>query len=194
MRLRLTARRWLSAIALACAITVSALAQGPRQPAHTQPRPRPSSKSAKPIEKQLEDIAIIDRKVMVPMTRRHAHGRRHLPAEGHFSRKYPIIFSRTPYNLNFWDVATRHAPRTCRTRARGGEARLRSGSAMNERGPLLLRRQLRHSRRHRSRTREDQFNWMSHAALVEWQGRAYQDAHRPLSGSWRRLALGQQGV
>jgi putative CocE/NonD family hydrolase len=55
------------------------------------------------IEKQLEDIAVIDRKVMVPMR----DGKRmatdiYRPKDT--SKKYPIIFVRTPYNFNFWDV------------------------------------------------------------------------------------------
>src|SRR6202046_4702290 len=55
------------------------------------------------IEQQLEDFAIIDRKVMVPMkdgVRMAADIYR--PKDT--SKKYPIIFSRTPYNFNFWDV------------------------------------------------------------------------------------------
>ena len=55
------------------------------------------------IEKQLESVAIIERKVMVPMR----DGKRmqadiYRPKDE--SKKYPIIFSRTPYNFNFWDV------------------------------------------------------------------------------------------
>jgi hypothetical protein len=55
------------------------------------------------IEKELADIAVIDRKVMVPMR----DGKRmaadiYRPKDA--SKKYPIIFSRTPYNFNFWDV------------------------------------------------------------------------------------------
>src|ERR1700743_2405097 len=55
------------------------------------------------IEKDLEAIAIIDRKVMVPMR----DGKRmaadiYRPKDT--SKKYPIIFSRTPYNFSFWDV------------------------------------------------------------------------------------------
>ncbi len=55
------------------------------------------------IEKQLEDVAVIDRKVMVPMR----DGKRmaadiYRPKDT--SKKHPIIFSRTPYNFNFWDV------------------------------------------------------------------------------------------
>jgi hypothetical protein len=54
-------------------------------------------------EKELESIAIIERKVMVPMR----DGKRmaadvYRPKDT--SKKYPIIFVRTPYNFNFWDV------------------------------------------------------------------------------------------
>jgi hypothetical protein len=54
-------------------------------------------------EKELESIAIIDRKVMVPMR----DGKRmatdvYRPKDT--SKKYPIIFVRTPYNFNFWDI------------------------------------------------------------------------------------------
>ncbi len=54
-------------------------------------------------EKELESIAIIERKVMVPMR----DGKRmaadvYQPKDT--SKKYPIIFVRTPYNFNFWDV------------------------------------------------------------------------------------------
>jgi hypothetical protein len=56
------------------------------------------------VEKELESIAVIDRKVMVPM----ADGKRmatdiYRPKDT--SRKVPIIFVRTPYNFNYWDVA-----------------------------------------------------------------------------------------
>jgi putative CocE/NonD family hydrolase len=54
-------------------------------------------------EAELEAVAIIDRKVMVPMR----DGKRmatdiYRPKDT--SKKYPIIFVRTPYNFNFWDV------------------------------------------------------------------------------------------
>jgi putative CocE/NonD family hydrolase len=54
-------------------------------------------------EKELQSIAIVDRKVMVPMR----DGKRmaadiYRPKDT--SKKYPIIFVRTPYNFNFWDV------------------------------------------------------------------------------------------
>lgn len=74
--------------------------------APAQPRP-----AADPVvvaarektEKELESLAIIERKVMVPMS----DGKRmaadiYRPKDT--SKKYPIIFVRTPYNFNFWDV------------------------------------------------------------------------------------------
>ena len=55
------------------------------------------------IEKELEAVAVIDRKLMIPMR----DGKRmaadvYRPKDT--SKKYPIIFVRTPYNFNFWDV------------------------------------------------------------------------------------------
>jgi len=60
-------------------------------------------------EKELESIAIIERKLMVPMR----DGKRmatdvYRPKDT--SKKYPVIFVRTPYNFNFWDVRS-GAPR-----------------------------------------------------------------------------------
>src|SRR5450755_59047 len=57
----------------------------------------------KAIELELESVAIIDRKVMVPMR----DGKRmatdiYRPKDA--SKKYPVIFVRTPYNFNYWDV------------------------------------------------------------------------------------------
>src|SRR5215470_14476227 len=54
-------------------------------------------------EKELESIAIIDRKVMVPMR----DGKRiqadiYRPKDQ--SKNHPIIFVRTPYNFNYWDI------------------------------------------------------------------------------------------
>ncbi len=60
-------------------------------------------------EAELESVAIIERKVMVPMR----DGKRmaadiYRPKDA--SKKYPIVFVRTPYNFNYWDVRT-GAPR-----------------------------------------------------------------------------------
>jgi len=54
-------------------------------------------------EQELESIAVVERKVMVPMR----DGKRmatdvYRPKDA--SKKYPIVFVRTPYNFNFWDV------------------------------------------------------------------------------------------
>ncbi len=55
------------------------------------------------IEKELESVAIIERKLMIPM-----HDGKRMAADVYrpkdTSKKYPIIFVRTPYNFNFWDV------------------------------------------------------------------------------------------
>jgi hypothetical protein len=54
-------------------------------------------------EKELESLAVIDRKVMIPM-----RDGIHIPADIYrpkdASQKYPIIWVRTPYNFNFWDI------------------------------------------------------------------------------------------
>lgn len=55
------------------------------------------------LERELQSIAVVDRKVMVPMS----DGKRmatdiYRPKDP--SKKYPIIFVRTPYNFNYWDV------------------------------------------------------------------------------------------
>jgi putative CocE/NonD family hydrolase len=55
------------------------------------------------IEEELQSIAVVDRKVMVAMR----DGKRmaadiYRPKDT--SKKYPTVFSRTPYNFNFWDV------------------------------------------------------------------------------------------
>jgi putative CocE/NonD family hydrolase len=79
-------------------LTLASLAAQPRTP------PDPQLVAARnATEKKLESIAIIERKVMVPM----GDGKRmatdiYRPKDT--SKKYPIIFVRTPYNFNYWDV------------------------------------------------------------------------------------------
>ena len=90
----------LSALCTLLAITALAVAQRPQL---TPEQTKALIAKREAIEKQLEDVAIIDRKVMVPMkdgVRMAADIYR--PKDT--SKKYPIIFSRTPYNFNFWDV------------------------------------------------------------------------------------------
>jgi len=55
-----------SAFALTCVLAIPALAQGPRQQL-TPEQTKALIEKRESIEKQLEHIAIIDRKVMVPM-------------------------------------------------------------------------------------------------------------------------------
>src|SRR3984957_9065983 len=82
-------------------------------------------------EKELESVAIIDRKLMIPMR----DGKRmaadvYRPKDT--SKKYPIIFVRTPYNFNYWDVRA-GAPRAMNTELEA----VKRGDAyveMNERG------------------------------------------------------------
>ena len=55
------------------------------------------------VEAELQSIAVVERKVMVPMR----DGKRmqadvYRPKDS--NKKYPIILSRTPYNFNWWDV------------------------------------------------------------------------------------------
>jgi predicted acyl esterase len=55
------------------------------------------------LEKQLEQVAIIDRKVMVKM-RDGKLMAADIYRPKNATGKVPVIFSRTPYNFNFWDV------------------------------------------------------------------------------------------
>jgi predicted acyl esterase len=61
------------------------------------------------IENELQSIAIVERKLMIPMR----DGVRiatdvYRPKDS--SKKYPTIFVRTPYNFNYWDIRN-SAPR-----------------------------------------------------------------------------------
>jgi len=82
-------------------ILATAVSSAPAQPRNP---PNPQLIAARSAsEKELESIAIIQRKVMAPMR----DGKRmaadiYRPKDT--SRKYPVIFVRTPYNFNFWDV------------------------------------------------------------------------------------------
>jgi len=95
-------RYFCAAIAVFVAVSPAVFAQ--RQQQNLTPEQRKALiEKRESIEKELEDVAIIDRKVMVPMR----DGKRmaadiYRPKDT--SKKYPIIFSRTPYNFNFWDV------------------------------------------------------------------------------------------
>ena len=109
------------------------------------------------VETELESIAVIEHKVMVPMR----DGKRmqadiYRPKDS--SKKYPVIFVRTPYNFNYWDVEL-GAPRNMSTELEA----VKHGYAyveMNERGRYfsegdydILGTPLTDS--------DDEFNWMS---------------------------------
>lgn len=102
--------------------------------AFAQPRTDPDAQTVArrhALEKQLNEIAVVERKVMVPMR----DGKRmatdiYRPKDT--SKKYPIIFVRTPYNFNFWDVRLR-APRDM-TRQIEAVKRGYAYVEMNERG------------------------------------------------------------
>ncbi len=102
---RMDISRLLLTVVAASAIPVAS-AQPPQNPAQV-------AEARNTLEKELESVAIIDRKVMVPMR----DGKRmaadiYRPKDT--SKKYPIIFVRTPYNFNFWDVRN-GAPRDMKT-------------------------------------------------------------------------------
>ncbi|MEZ5423862.1 MAG: CocE/NonD family hydrolase [Pyrinomonadaceae bacterium] len=83
-------------------VAVAMLASGVLSQPRQAPDPELIAKR-NAIEAELNSIAVVDRKVMVPMR----DGKRmqadiYRPKDT--SKTYPIIFSRTPYNFNWWDV------------------------------------------------------------------------------------------
>src|SRR3974390_1377025 len=95
-------RSFLSAAVVAAAIALAVRAGAQAQQRGGGPTKELLAKRDS-VEKELESLAIIERKVMVPMR----DGKRmatdvYRPKDT--SKKYPIIFVRTPYNFNFWDV------------------------------------------------------------------------------------------
>src|SRR5271163_2563421 len=91
----------LACLAVMCGSAMMPL--GPFAPAQARNPDAATIAKRNATEKELESVAIIERKVMVPMR----DGKRmqadiYRPKDE--SRKYPIILSRTPYNFNYWDV------------------------------------------------------------------------------------------
>jgi predicted acyl esterase len=88
-------RRPLLALALALAASPLAAQQGTLSTAERQKR--------FDTEKELQALAVVERKLMVPMrdgVRLATDVYRPKSASG----TVPIVFVRTPYNFNFWDV------------------------------------------------------------------------------------------
>jgi len=92
-----SAMRVLLAATIACAVIVTA--------AHAQQAPlTPAQKDQRvQTEKELESAAIIDRKVMMPM-RDGVRLATDIYRPKNATGKVPIIWVRTPYNFNYWDV------------------------------------------------------------------------------------------
>jgi uncharacterized protein len=90
---------------LACLVLLCNLIAGIAPSAQAQAGPQGATiASRNATEAELESIAIIERKVMVPMR----DGKRmqadiYRPKDQ--SKKYPAIFVRTPYNFNYWDIS-----------------------------------------------------------------------------------------
>src|SRR5580698_6254149 len=93
-------------------LLLAGIAAGSLQLASAQPLQGQAqiAEARKALEDELESVAIVERKVMVPMR----DGKRmaadiYRPKDT--SKKYGTIFVRTPYNFNYWDVRT-GAPRS----------------------------------------------------------------------------------
>src|SRR5437016_9072425 len=105
-------KKILGILILAVAGFVIGIQNGPNQSVHSQGRSALAPEQIarrNSLEQELQSIAIVERKLMVPMR----DGKRmatdvYRPKDQ--SKKYPAIFVRTPYNFNFWDVRS-GAPR-----------------------------------------------------------------------------------
>ena len=102
--------------------------------AFPQARPAPDPKlieKRNTIETELESVATIERKLMIPMRDdKRMAADVYRPKDG--SKKYGAIFVRTPYNFNYWDVRL-GAPRDM-TAALDAVKRGYAYVEMNERG------------------------------------------------------------
>ena len=73
--------------------------------AFAQPAPLSGADKQKRLdtEKELQSLAVVERKVMIPM-RDGVRLATDIYRPKNAAGKVPIVFSRTPYNFNFWDV------------------------------------------------------------------------------------------
>ena len=95
-------RRIVTALMLALAAVVAA---APRVPAQRPPGLTVSEKAERwRIENELASLAVVERKVMIPM-RDGVRIQADIYRAKDTSKKYPIVWVRTPYNFNFWDIA-----------------------------------------------------------------------------------------
>jgi uncharacterized protein len=97
-----TARSVIVILSFACTIGLAPTALGQGSAGYQQDPRLVAQREA--MEKELGSLAIIDRKVTIPMR----DGKKmaadiYRPKDE--SKKYPAIFVRTPYNFNFWDIS-----------------------------------------------------------------------------------------
>ncbi|GJG87818.1 acylase [Gemmatimonadetes bacterium T265] len=93
----LAARHRIAAAAAALAVVPPLAAQPAAAPSDSALRARRDS-----LEKALEDVAVIDRKLMLPM--RDGARMQFDVYRPKGAGRVPAVFVRTPYNMNFWDV------------------------------------------------------------------------------------------
>ncbi len=103
--------KWIGPLLLASILCVIAAGRAPGQGRGGMNPEMAAQRNA--TEKELQSVAVVERKVMVPMR----DGKRmaadvYRPKDT--SKKYGTIFVRTPYNFNFWDVRN-GLPRDMRT-------------------------------------------------------------------------------
>ena len=99
-RLHPACARYLTALlsACVCAVAVLPAQQGGLSPAEQQRR--------HDLEDQLQSVAIVERKVMIPM-RDGIRLATDIYRPKNATGPVPIVFSKTPYNFNYWDVRNR---------------------------------------------------------------------------------------
>jgi predicted acyl esterase len=97
MRLMKMSRRLISAFSIAVLLATIPLPaqQGTLTPAEQQRR--------KDLEAELQSIAVVERRVMIPM-KDGVRLATDIYRPKHATAKVPIVFVKTPYNFNFWDV------------------------------------------------------------------------------------------
>jgi uncharacterized protein len=90
--------RMILTSSIACAISIGAVQAQQGTPLTTEQREQRLQ-----TEKELESVAMIERKVMVPM-RDGVRLATDIYRPKNATGKVPVIWVRTPYNFNFWDV------------------------------------------------------------------------------------------
>src|SRR5205814_4452725 len=90
--------RMILTSSIACAISIGAVRAQQGTPLTTEQKEQRWQ-----TEKELESVAIIERKVMVPM-RDGVRLATDIYRPKNAAGKVPVIWVRTPYNFNFWDI------------------------------------------------------------------------------------------